>query len=154
MKNITKTKVGGWALSLFLIAIMCTFGNFIGYGVTPDKTLPGMAVLWVIAFISLFLKQLIPTKLPTIVYTSIVGIILSVPYTPIANFINPLTNNIKLMAMVTPLLAYAGIVIGKDWGEFKKLGPKAVVVGIVVVFSSFLWAAVIAEILLKATGVI
>jgi len=50
-------------------------------------------------------------------------------------------------------LAYVGIGMGKSWDEFKALGWKAVVVTILVIASTYYGAAIVAHIVLVATGV-
>ena len=154
MKNLTLQQIGQWILALIIACIMGTIGNFVGYGVAFMDSLPGMAVLFCVALLALILKQLIPTPLPALVYASMIGILIALPFSPISEMINPLVSNINLMAIVTPILAYAGLTVGRDWAEFKHLGWRAILVGLVVIFSSFFWAACLAQLLMKLTGVI
>jgi len=56
------------------------------------------------------------------------------------------------MALCTPILAYAGIAIGKDLDEFKKQGVTIVIVAILTFIGTFIGSAVIAQVVLKATG--
>ena len=58
------------------------------------------------------------------------------------------------MAVVTPILAYSGLTIGHDWHAFVKLGWKAILVGCLVIFGTFFWSALIAEVLMKVQGTI
>ena len=58
------------------------------------------------------------------------------------------------MAVVTPILAYAGLTVGRDWKAFAKLGWKAIIVGLIVIFGTFFWSAAIAEVLLRVQGII
>ena len=62
------------------------------------------------------------------------------------------THLVELMALCTPILAYAGIAIGKDLDEFKKQGVKIIIVSILTFIGTFVGSAVIAEVVLKATG--
>ena len=56
------------------------------------------------------------------------------------------------MALCTPILAYAGIAIGKDLDDFKKQGVSIVIVSILTFIGTFVGSAVIAEVVLKVTG--
>ena len=42
------------------------------------------------------------------------------------------------MATVTPSLAYAGVIVGRDWRDFLKIGWKGIVVSLLVIFGTFL----------------
>ena len=61
---------------------------------------------------------------------------------------------IGLLPLCTPILAYAGISIGKDVDTFKKQGFAIVVVAIFTFAGTFLGSTIIAQIILKMTGVI
>jgi len=62
-------------------------------------------------------------------------------------------SKVELLSIVTVFLAYVGIGMGKSWDEFKVLGWKAVVVTILVIASTYYGAAIVAHIVLVATGV-
>ena len=62
-------------------------------------------------------------------------------------------SKVELLSIVTVFLAYVGIGMGKSWDEFKALGWKAVVVTILVIASTYYGAAIVAHIVLVATGV-
>jgi Ca2+/H+ antiporter len=59
---------------------------------------------------------------------------------------------VNFMSLTTPILAYAGISIGKDLDMFKKAGWRLVIVACVVFTGTFLGSAVIAQALLKLMG--
>lgn len=58
------------------------------------------------------------------------------------------------MALATPVVAYAGISIGNSWTDFAKLGWKTIVVGMVILMSTYVGSAVVAHIVLKIQGII
>lgn len=51
------------------------------------------------------------------------------------------------MATVTPILAYAGVIVGRDWRDFLKIGWKGIVVSLLVIFGTFLVSGGIAQVL-------
>ena len=60
----------------------------------------------------------------------------------------------NLATICTAFLAYVGIAIGNDWGEFKKIGLKGVIIALFVITGTYLGSAIIAHITLFATGMI
>lgn len=61
---------------------------------------------------------------------------------------------IGMLPTVTPILAYAGVSMGKDWIEFKKIGWKGIVVAIFVMIGTYVGSALIAQLILSAQGII
>ena len=60
----------------------------------------------------------------------------------------------NLLALTTPILAYAGITIGRSWADFVKLGWRSLIVGALVLFGTYLGSAIIAEFVLRMQGII
>lgn len=56
------------------------------------------------------------------------------------------------MALATPILAYAGLSLGKDLESFKKLGWRIIIVSLFVYTGTFLFASFFAEIAFKLLG--
>lgn len=151
VKTFAKNEIRDWFVGLGILAMMGCVGNYVGYKVPILASLPGMLILYVISIGGLFVTKFIPGKMPAMLYVSLLAILVSMPYTPLAAILTPYVNKINLMAIVTPILAYAGVLVGRDWDAFRKLSWKAIVVGIVVIFSAFFWGALIAETLIKIT---
>ena len=59
---------------------------------------------------------------------------------------------VNFLALTTPILAYAGIGIGKDMDAFLKSGWRIFIVACAVFFGTFLGSAIIAEVILKMLG--
>ncbi len=75
--------------------------------------------------------------------------IVTIPGVPGASTMTQWINHVNFMGMCTPILAYAGIAIGKDIKVFKKLGWRIVVVGLSVLSGTFIGSAFIAECVLR-----
>ena len=58
------------------------------------------------------------------------------------------------MSLATPVVAYAGVSIGNSWVDFAKLGWKTIIVGMVVLISTYIGSAVVAEIVLRIQGLV
>lgn len=149
-----KTNLMNWLSTLSIVGVLSLLSNWIGYDVMPLESLPGVIILISIAIIGLILHSLIHLNVPSIAYIGIIALVLTIPGIPGSNFIVEYTEKVNLLALTTPVLAYAGISIGNSWLDFAKLGWKTIVVGIVVLIGTYLGSAVIAEIVLRIQGVI
>ncbi|MDW0110727.1 hypothetical protein [Sporosarcina aquimarina] len=149
LKNIQE-----WVLLLGIFGITSLVGNWAGYDILPLAAVPGMIMLIVICLAGFILKELIPVNFPSIAYISIIGVIVSMPWFPGSEKVVEWTTEVQLLALATPILAYAGIAIGRSWTDFVKLGWKTIVVATLVMLGTFLGSAVIAEIILRFQGII
>lgn len=149
-----KTNLMNWLSTLSIVGVLSLLSNWIGYDVMPLESLPGVIILIIIAIIGLILHSIIPLNVPSIAYIGIIALVLTIPGIPGSIYIVDYTEKVNLLALTTPVLAYAGISIGNSWLDFAKLGWKTIVVGIVVLIGTYLGSAVIAEIVLRIQGVI
>ena len=143
-----------WSLVLVIIGIITLVGNWIGYDVLPFQAVPGMIVLILISLVGLILNKLIPLQIPAIAYISFIAIIVSMPGVPGSEHIVKWTTDVNILAITTPVLAYAGVAIGRSWADFAKMGWKSIVVGMCVLTGTFLGSALIAEVILRVQGII
>lgn len=154
-KDFSKEQFLRVVAALVICGVLGMIGNFVGYEhCMPLDALPGMVILVVIAVVGWLLSNVILTSFPAFVHVSLVGILATMPWNPISGFVVGYVGKIQLMAVVTPILAYSGLTVGHDWHAFVKVGWKAILVGILVIFGTFFWSALIAEILLKVQGTI
>lgn len=143
-----------WTLLLVIFGFTALIGNWAGYEILPLAAIPGMIVLILICLAGFILRDLIPINFPSIAYISIIGVLVSMPWVPGADKIVEWTSEVQLLALATPILAYAGIAIGRSWTDFMKLGWKTLIVASLVMLGTFLGSAVIAEIILRFQGII
>ncbi|MBU5266927.1 hypothetical protein [Virgibacillus proomii] len=150
LKNIQE-----WVLLFVIIGLMVVIGNWIGYDVMPLASLPGVIVLIMISLAGVMIHHMIPyKKIPSIAYIGILAFILTIPGVPGSEQIVAWTSEVNLLAITTPILAYAGISIGRSWTDFVKLGWRTIIVGIFVLTGTYLGSALVAEIALRIQGVI
>ena len=136
-----------------IIGFIMLIGNWIGYNVLPLAALPGIVVLILISLAGLIIHRLLPFKLPSIAYIGIIGLLITIPGMPGAGKVVTWTSEVNLLAIATPILAYAGISIGRSWFDFK-LGWKTIIIGMAVLLGTYLGSAVIAHIVLRIQGII
>jgi len=149
LKNIQE-----WVLLLGIFGITALIGNWAGYDILPLAAVPGMIVLILICLAGFILRDLIPINFPSIAYISIIGVIVSMPWFPGSAKVVEWTTEVQLLALATPILAYAGIAIGRSWTDFVKLGWKTIVVACLVMLGTFIGSALIAELILRFQGII
>lgn len=147
-------KLTDWTLTLSLVAAMTLLGNFIGYEVMPVAALPGIISLMVIVLVGMVIHEVLPFKLPAIAYIGILAFLITIPGVPGAEKIAEWTSEVNLLALTTPILAYAGISIGNSWADFAKMGWKTIIIGMLVLIGTYLGSAIIAEIILRFQGIV
>ncbi|MFP3392564.1 hypothetical protein [Brevibacillus sp. SIMBA_040] len=136
-------------LTILLIGLIALIGNWIGYGVGPAEGLPGILLLAVVTLIGMGFTKILPFKSPVIVWISLFAMIATSPIFPGNEYFAASIAKINLLALATPILAYAGLSLGKDIHLFKELSWRIVVVSLVVFTGTFLFATLFAEIVFK-----
>ncbi len=142
------------SIALVLIGIMTIAGNTVGYHMPVGEAAIGYAIMLIITLVGAGLTHVIPIKLPMVFWVSIVALLVTAPISPIAKTVTFYTSKVDFLALCTPILAYAGLAIGKDLEAFKKMSWKIIVVALAVYTGTFLCAAVIAQIMLRFEGII
>lgn len=144
-----------WIGILLLFSVMSAIGNWVGFQYPFQESLMGMFILCFISLIGLIVEKLLPfDNIPAIIYISLIGLFVALPWCPLAEPIIYYTSRVDLVCLTTVLLAYAGVAMGKDLGSFKKVGLRGIIVTFAVIFGTYLGSAVIAQIALMYTGMI
>ena len=152
-ENINVHGVFNWILLLSIFSIITVIGNFIGYDHPIGDSLVGMGILSVITLVGVWMERRIPFNISSIIYISAIGIILAFPGMPTSEIVSYYVSKVELLSVVTVFLAYVGIGMGKSWNEFKTLGPRAIIVTMLVIASTYLGSAFVAHVILVMTGV-
>ena len=140
--------------TLVITGLGMLLANFIGFHASFIESLPGVAVLLVIAALGAGLKAIIPLKLPTVAYCSIIGLLAACPFSPISQFVIQAAGKINFTAPLTMVGAYAGMSISNQLKTFIKTGWRYIIVAILVMTGTFLASALIGQIVLKLMGTI
>ena len=152
-ENVSVHGIFNWILLLIIFSIITVIGNFLGYKHPMTDSLVGMGILSLITLLGVWMERYIPLNVSSILYISVMGIIISLPGMPTSDFVLYYVSKIELLSIVTVFLAYVGIGMGKSWDEFKALGWKAIVITILVIAATYYGAAIVAHIVLVLTGV-
>lgn len=141
---------------LLMVSVIMVLTNVIGYKMPVGDSIVGILVLSAIALLGLTLSKFMSRfiKLPSMMYVSLIGLLLACPISPIKDVVISVTSKIAFMAPATALGAFAGISLGKDLKEFAKMGWKLVIITLFVITGTFIFSAIIADVILKITGAI
>lgn len=153
MKNILN-EMKDMVFILLVTGIFSWVANLINIHPDLAGSAVGVFFLVVLATIGIFLSKLpLLGKLPMVFWVSIVAVVVSIPGFPGGAFVLSYTKQVSFIALTTPLLAYAGLSVGKDMEAFKALSWRIIPVALAVAAGSFICATVLAEIMLHLEGV-
>lgn len=143
------------ALMAMMFTLIC-MSNVVGYGISPAETIPGLLILCGIAVVGLTISKAMSrfVKLPSMMYVVVLAVLLSCPISPVSQSVISLTSNVQFMAPTTAMGAFIGISLGKEIKAFAKMGWKYIIITIFVITGTFVFSALIADLVLKVTGVI
>ena len=152
-ENVSVHGIFNWILLLTIFSVITVIGNYLGYKHPISDSLVGMGILSLITLIGVWMERELPFNVSSILYISIIGIIVAFPGMPTSKIVLYYVSKIELLSIVTVFLAYVGIGMGKSWDEFKALGWKAIVVTVLVIAATYYGAAIVAHIVLVLSGV-
>ena len=137
---------------LGIVMIMSLFSNVLGTKAQILESIPGLLILAGIALAGIILAKFMPGNIPSVAYVVTLGCILTYPTMPGSAIVNAYVQKIGFIALCTPILAYAGVSIGKDLDAFAKNGWRIVIVACIVFTGTYIGSAVIAQAILKYLG--
>lgn len=144
-KNI-KTLV----LTILIAMLLSVVSNLVGYNYSIIESIPGLLILAGISLLGYLLSYLIPTdKISAVLWISFIAIFLASPISPVAEPVIYYVNDIQLMAVVTPILGYSGVLVAKDWQAFLDIGVKGIIVSIFVISGTFFISGLLADLIMS-----
>ena len=152
-ESVSVHGIFNWILLLIIFSIITVVANYLGYQHPMAGSLVGMAILSVVTLIGVWMERYLPFDVSSILYISIIGILIAFPGMPTSEFVLYYVSKVELLSIVTVFLAYVGIGMGKSWDEFKALGWRAIVITVLVIAATYYGAAIVAHIVLVLTGV-
>ena len=141
---------------LLMVSVIIILTNVIGYKMPVKDSIIGVLLLSAISLISLTISKFMSrfVKLPSMMYVSLLGLLLACPVSPVKDIVVETTTPVAFLAPATALGAFAGISLGKDLKDFTKMGWKLVLITLFVITGTFIFSALVADIVLKMTGAI
>lgn len=141
---------------LLMVSVIIILTNVIGYKMPVKDSIIGVLLLSAISLIGLTISKFMSrfVKLPSMMYVSLLGLLLACPVSPVKDIVVETTTPVAFLAPATALGAFAGISLGKDLKDFIKMGWKLVLITLFVITGTFIFSALVADIVLKMTGAI
>ena len=139
-----------------MVSVVIILTNIIGYKMPVGDSIIGVLLLSAISLVGLTISNFMSrfVKLPSMIYVSLLGLLLACPVSPVKDIIVETTTPVAFLAPATALGAFAGISLGKDLKEFAKMGWKLVLITLFVITGTFIFSALVADVVLKITGAI
>ena len=136
------------ALVLAVVCAVAWISNTVN-GAPLVTALPGMVTLYLMALAGVAIGRVMPFSLPSVAWVSLVSIALTLPFVPGSAWIVEQLSHVDFLAVVTPILAYAGLALTRrEFVMFRKTGWKLVIVALLVFTGTFVGSALIADLLL------
>ncbi len=141
---------------LLMVSVIIILTNVIGYKMPVKDSIIGVLLLSAISLIGLTISKFMSrfVKLPSMMYVSLLGLLLACPVSPVKDIVVGTTTPVAFLAPATALGAFAGISLGKDLKDFTKMGWKLVLITLFVITGTFIFSALVADVVLKMTGAI
>ena len=141
---------------LLMVSVIIILTNVICYKMPVKDSIIGVLLLSAISLIGLTISKFMSrfVKLPSMMYVSLLGLLLACPVSPVKDIVVETTTPVAFLAPATALGAFAGISLGKDLKDFTKMGWKLVLITLFVITGTFIFSALVADIVLKMTGAI
>ena len=141
---------------LLMVSVVIILTNVIGYKMPVGDSIIGVLLLSAISLVGLTISNFMSrfVKLPSMIYVSLLGLLLACPVSPVKDIIVETTTPVAFLAPATALGAFAGISLGKDLKDFAKMGWKLVLITLFVITGTFIFSALVADVVLKITGAI
>lgn len=141
---------------LLMVSVVIILTNVIGYKMPVGDSIIGILLLSAISLVGLTISNFMSrfVKLPSMMYVSLLGLLLACPVSPVKDIVIETTTPVAFLAPATALGAFAGISLGKDLKDFAKMGWKLVLITLFVITGTFIFSALVADVVLKITGAI
>lgn len=129
---------------LAAFVVLMILSNTVSTGKFTVQAVGGVLMLAAVTLGAFVVNRYAP-KIPVLLVTTLVGIIIAAPFSPISDQVRELTSGISFLSLVTPVLALVGLSLGKERLALKRLSWRVVVVALVSFSASFLAAAFVAN---------
>ena len=143
-----ETHLGKTAAVLAMACVVGWIANTIN-GASLIDALPGMVILYAMTLIGLVITRAAPFYLPGVAWVSLVSIVMTLPFFPGSGWIVDQLAAVNFLAIVTPVLAYAGLALSRrEFTMFRQTGWKLIIISLLVFTGTYVGSAVVAQLLL------
>ncbi|MGL5334747.1 MAG: hypothetical protein ACRC9R_01145 [Enterovibrio sp.] len=139
---------------VFLAILLAMFTQTLTTGLPIWQMGDSFIAMSFVVFASLVAKRYIPSSLPAFAYATIIGILICLPETPVRTLFIGAVSKISFLSCCVPLLAFAGLSVGGQLEELKKMSWKVIVIFMIVATCCFFGASLVAQIGFSMQGLI
>ncbi|WP_405268443.1 hypothetical protein [Methanobrevibacter sp.] len=107
--GLSSGKLKRWGALLFAFSVIVTVGNYVGYHTLLIDTFIGMMTIAIVTLAGVALERGCPVHIQSIIFISIIGLLIAIPCMPTADFVAHYVSNVELTTICTAFLAYVGI---------------------------------------------
>ncbi|WP_434947589.1 DUF3100 domain-containing protein [Luteimonas sp. SDU82] len=131
--------------AMLLMVAGIVLSNWIGHGVAPLQTLPGVAIMVSIVLAGLLLNR-VWSRLPLMLFLAVFATLVTLEGVwPLAAEVTGIINRVQFMSITTTVLALAGFSVARKLPMFRRLGWRIVLVSLTAATGAFLGSATVAE---------
>ncbi|KMJ45736.1 hypothetical protein ABLB69_09335 [Xenorhabdus khoisanae] len=139
---------------VFVAILLAMFTQTLTSGIAIHHMWDSLIAMSLVVFLSLVAKHYLPSSLPAFAYATIIGILICLPDTVIRTFFIHSIGKVSFLSCCVPLLAFAGLSVGGQLEELKKMSWKVIVIFMIVSTCCFFGASLVAQIGFSIKGVI
>lgn len=138
---------------LSVVTLISVPVQLIATDLTLGQVLAGLFALYLLCVVGLVLTKYSPFYLPSVAWISLIGIAVTLPYTPWFDWLNGFVSGIDFLALAVPPLAYAGLAVSKlELDVMRRSGWKILIIAFLVFLGTYLGSAAIADLVLRVSS--
>ena len=127
------------------VSVLVLLANSFGKTPFSPAVVTGVLLIMALACAGQALSVLCKRKIPAVCIVSVLAMLATSPANPWADTVIKFVTTIDLLALITPMLTFAGLSIAKDLPAIRRLGWRIVLVSLTANFGTFIGAVWIAE---------
>lgn len=139
---------------VFLAVALAIYTQALTTGTPIYEMGDSFVVMSLIIFVALTAKHFMPSPLPAFAYATLVGIAICLPDTIVRTTLLDAVGKVSFLSCCVPLLTFAGLSVGGQMEELKKMSWKIIVLFLIVSTSCFFGAAMVAQVGFTMKGII
>lgn len=146
VKEMPALSLSNSAIILAIYCVIALITNWAGTGVSSVEALPGMIILFVLSMLGVLIHHFVKLGFPTVAWVSLISVLLTMPFSPVAEMLLGALKPLNFLSIVTPVLAYAGLAISQvEVRVFKRSGIKIALIAMLIFTGTYIGSALVAN---------
>ena len=139
---------------IFVYLIICAVQMFSLHTPINDLLIASVISFAMVALAIIAKNFIKHPNLPGFAWATLISFFLTLPVSPLSDFIVGTVGKFNFSLVGLPLLAFAGISVGEQLGVLKKLSWKIVIISFLVMASTYWGSALISQLLMTMNHII